>query len=753
MKKILQIIFPVIFVTFISSGIFAQYYYNQFAAFDGIDDYLSTPSSTELNLDSAFTVEGWVYLQDTIGANKTIISSVNTSFSDGYAVLIQGSSSSPTNAGKLQLNLNGGNNNFLQTAGTRFALNTWTHFSITFRDAAPNSDTIRLYINGSLIQAFTSNIAPLSNSTDPLRVGNSYIPGNLSNGLRGRLDDLRIYKTQKTAAVIANDRGIPINFALISNVNILDNSNYFRQLCAAWLFDGNGSDGVGLPNILSSNNGVYYTGNFFNPANYRNQSNYYMRIPGGSWLSTPDNSGSIFDLDSLCTIEAWVYIDAYRNSPQTIISKGLSSYSYILAISSIPSNSPMLILNSGSKIILSSKPILPRVWTHIAATYRGETGELALFVNGNLDTNRFLTTGTITVSNDSAFIGRSLFGEYMYGCIDGIKISKFVKTQTEIKNFIYTSIDNLNVPGGSSDQCSYNFEGNTINNIGLNYPFKPIANVNFERLNNISGASGYSQPPVIRLSNNDPGFTNSSYLLNNGRFFIPNGSTVRDSILISGTSGTNRMAVAVLMNHTSVNDLTLNLRAPNGTSVNFHSAQGSTNNDIMTVFDDIADSLSGNLMAPFSSFIRPVNPLSSLPQTNQNGYWRLSVTDAAGNVDSGRVYMWGIKFISLTGINITNNNIPGKFYLHQNYPNPFNPVTSIKFEIPLSRRVSEGRGVFVKLIIFDLLGREVTQLINQQVQPGSYSVSWNASQYSSGVYFYRITSGEFSDTKKMLLIK
>jgi hypothetical protein len=76
-----------------------------------------------------------------------------------------------------------------------------------------------------------------------------------------------------------------------------------------------------------------------------------MRFPGGSWLAGPDGTGSNFDIDTAGTLEAWVYIDAYRNAPQTIISKGSSAYSYILAISSIPSNSPIFVLNSGTKIL------------------------------------------------------------------------------------------------------------------------------------------------------------------------------------------------------------------------------------------------------------------------------------------------------------------------------------------------------------------------------------------------------------------
>lgn len=109
----------------------------------------------------------------------------------------------------------------------------------------------------------------------------------------------------------------------------------------------------------------------------------------------------------------------------------------------------------------------------------------------------------------------------------------------------------------------------------------------------------------------------------------------------------------------------------------------------------------------------------------------------------------------LTFVNITGSNLPVKYSLSQNYPNPFNPVTNIKFSIPLSRGVSgsAGQGVFVKLIIYDLLGKEITTLINQQMQPGSYSVDWDASNFTSGVYFYSLIADDITETKKMVLVK
>ncbi len=93
----------------------------------------------------------------------------------------------------------------------------------------------------------------------------------------------------------------------------------------------------------------------------------------------------------------------------------------------------------------------------------------------------------------------------------------------------------------------------------------------------------------------------------------------------------------------------------------------------------------------------------------------------------------------------TNGGVPKTYTLAQNYPNPFNPSTNIKFGLPKS-------GI-VKLVIFDLLGREVTTLINGFKDAGSYTVNFDASSLASGVYFYRIEANEFTQTKKMLLIK
>jgi hypothetical protein len=96
-------------------------------------------------------------------------------------------------------------------------------------------------------------------------------------------------------------------------------------------------------------------------------------------------------------------------------------------------------------------------------------------------------------------------------------------------------------------------------------------------------------------------------------------------------------------------------------------------------------------------------------------------------------------------ININSAETPEKFILRQNYPNPFNPLTNIEFSI--------AEYSAVKLIVYDALGREVEILLNEKLNPGTYTAHWDASIYPSGVYFYQLTGKGINDIKKMVLVK
>jgi len=101
--------------------------------------------------------------------------------------------------------------------------------------------------------------------------------------------------------------------------------------------------------------------------------------------------------------------------------------------------------------------------------------------------------------------------------------------------------------------------------------------------------------------------------------------------------------------------------------------------------------------------------------------------------------------IIISSININNENIVKSYILEQNYPNPFNPTTVISFQLSVAGQVV--------LKVYDVMGREVQTLVNESLKPGTYQASFDASALSSGIYFYTLSAGEFSETKKMLMVK
>jgi hypothetical protein len=98
-----------------------------------------------------------------------------------------------------------------------------------------------------------------------------------------------------------------------------------------------------------------------------------------------------------------------------------------------------------------------------------------------------------------------------------------------------------------------------------------------------------------------------------------------------------------------------------------------------------------------------------------------------------------------TGVKVNSNEVSNKFALYQNYPNPFNPTTNIQYEVPINSRVS--------IKIYDVVGKEVATLVNEEKTSGSYSVSLNSGNFASGIYFYRMHADSFVETKKIVILR
>jgi hypothetical protein len=103
------------------------------------------------------------------------------------------------------------------------------------------------------------------------------------------------------------------------------------------------------------------------------------------------------------------------------------------------------------------------------------------------------------------------------------------------------------------------------------------------------------------------------------------------------------------------------------------------------------------------------------------------------------------------GITPVSREVPERYELYQNYPNPFNPVTKIKIDVQANVKSEKSN---VKIVIYDILGKEIAVLADFDFSPGTYEVEWDASDYPSGVYFYSLTAGPvFRETKRMVLVK
>jgi subtilisin-like proprotein convertase family protein len=151
--------------------------------------------------------------------------------------------------------------------------------------------------------------------------------------------------------------------------------------------------------------------------------------------------------------------------------------------------------------------------------------------------------------------------------------------------------------------------------------------------------------------------------------------------------------------------------------------------------------------SPFSGIFKPStgDSLSRFITHTAGGDYILAIRDSsAGQTGVLRKWCITVNYQICTGIT-GNVTTPSNYLLKQNYPNPFNPATKISYELKKNSNV--------KLVLYDINGREVSTLINKTQDAGVYDYTFNGESYSSGVYFYKLTAGDFTDTKKMVLIK
>jgi subtilisin-like proprotein convertase family protein len=227
---------------------------------------------------------------------------------------------------------------------------------------------------------------------------------------------------------------------------------------------------------------------------------------------------------------------------------------------------------------------------------------------------------------------------------------------------------------------------------------------------------------------------------------IPPRVLTLDTILVTEPGSIEDYDLNLTIYHQNDSDLYIMLIRPGETQLQLSTGNGGNGqNYFNTTFDDEAAVPITEGTAPFIGSYRPETPLSTYDQLLMEGYWVLRIYNNSQTI-TGQLVNWCLIFDYYDPIGLTNNQIPVKSSLSQNYPNPFNSSTKINFSIP--------KRSHIKIAVYDVLGRELKLLANENHEPGDYSVTFNATNFSSGLYLYSFyLDGVLFGTKKMILVK
>lgn len=249
------------------------------------------------------------------------------------------------------------------------------------------------------------------------------------------------------------------------------------------------------------------------------------------------------------------------------------------------------------------------------------------------------------------------------------------------------------------------------------------------------------------------GTTNNYYQRQNLNKPIIDGMPASDTLIVPVLKKTTDQTVFDItikignVLHNSVSDLEFKLTHNGVLDTLIYRVNGNGGENFSNTYlnDNIGISFDG-ISAPFTGVFIPHNTLSNFTSSSVSGEWILTVTDHKSG-DDGVLRDWGllISESTLVGVAEEKGLLPQTFYLCQNYPNPFNPSTRIQYQVSGISHVT--------LKVYDVLGNVIATLVNEEKPAGSYEVEFNASQLSSGIYFYKLTAGVFIQTKKMVLLR
>ncbi len=526
-----------------------------------------------------------------------------------------------------------------------------------------------------------------------------------------------------------------IIFVFLTNVNYAQNLD--SGCVGKWLFtgnaldsSGNGNHGIVYRSTLTTdrfvNNNAAY--NFTHDSAVFGQRNCEVYIPYNSVLNV-----------NRITISAWVFPRSYywpgnSNHESEIIARheNISGQVFRMAFDDISVSVSLSSSSGGSGANVTSSYVLTlNSWSHIVFTY--DNNYMKLYVNDSLRGSLAYSGAMNTTGNSGISIGelRAANGYWYHtnGKIDDIRIYNRALSQSEII-MLYNQVPSqptLISPSNNS----------------LDISLTPTL-----VWNTISGATGYK----VKVST-DSTFTTitDSSTVTTNQYSIPSGKLNYNQKYYWKIAGYNAYGVgqySVIWNFTTLNPLPLlvTLLSP---------SNGSSNVTLTPTLFWNTSTNSSNYRVQVSpsntfSYIVDSATVSTNQRTIPSGklnvattyYWRVQGANSYGTGPWSSIWNF---FTIITGISQIGTEIPKEFKLYENYPNPFNPTTSIKYDIANSS--------FVKLKVYDVIGKEVESLVNGNLQAGKYEATFNGGNYSSGMYFAKIEAGSYMHIIKLVMIK
>lgn len=603
---------------------FSQMFWNNAGKFDSTA-VLSFQHSPPIDLTGSFTIEAWLCPSDTATPGGTYDKQRQVVYKDRYNVTLLN--------GKPRLFLNG---NPILTFKTGIAPNKWNHIAFTKNTS---TNTVSAYLNGVLDTARSSAVNP-SSSPEDLYIGSNPLINTVQSNFKGCIDEVRIWDKSLSATEIAtyfrSSLGVKTGIyeGMVFSLTFQANESV---AATPYPYDMSGNDvptvvAMALQNLDQESRPQ--TTISFNEA---------LELDGsGDYVAA--NHVSEFNSSAWLTLEAWIYPRSTLSS--RIIHKGPANLSGVAyAIGTTVAGKLFGTINNIT--VTDTSSIALNEWTHVAFQYKSN-GTYKFLVNGHVTNSGTIASGQIASNSDSLYVGGTSVGGHFDGFIDEARIEGFLKTEHEIQREMYISKDKSKERSLAND-IAYNFDGLQRASTSDGSPLRFRNNARFSHPSTIS-----NQPvsPALRLD--DQNFMKGFYVKQSDRL-IPAGGTsglmIEDSLYIDLDQNMTDVNFFIATNHTFSNDLEIDLVSPQDYEafVCFDAGQLGANDNIITIFDDEADSaLVSGAYTNFGPVIKGQVNLNSIFSANSSkGYWKLRINDDnSGN--TGRLYAWGVQINNMS---------------------------------------------------------------------------------------------------------